>query len=219
MNNDTPGQNHNNLAIKEAKTLIFDIGGIILDDSDQTLWQVLDISDDTERETLKNIIYLEDPRWMTEVMTGNLRTEDYMNDRIKQHPEYSGEIHLALATENFDNCLPLYRPNVELLKHLHKTGKYKMYWLSNMTDVEYENLEEKGIFNLLDGGAYSCIEHLKKPDPKFYQTLLERYRLNPEECVFFDDRKRNLDAGEKLGIRGELVPSITDLATVLKPFF
>lgn len=209
---------HNNLAIKGVKSLVFDIGGIILDDSDQILWQTLNIPDQ-KREELEKILFLEDPRWMTEVMTGKLSCETYMQERIQLHPEYAEEIKYALGAENFEKVLPLYQPNIDLLKTLHQTGKYKMYWLSNMHDTEYTALKQQGIFDLLDGGAYSCLEHCRKPEPKFYQILFDRYDLNPEECIFFDDRKRNLDAGEKFGMHGELVPKLSALDSILKRYF
>lgn len=34
-----------------------------------------------------------------------------------------------------------------------------------------------------------------KPDLVIYQTLMERYDLQPEECVFLDDTKANIDGG------------------------
>jgi putative hydrolase of the HAD superfamily len=47
-------------------------------------------------------------------------------------------------------------------------------------------------------------EKIGKPDVRIYQILLDRYGLKAEECVFIDDRQSNIDAGEKVGIRGIL---------------
>ena len=44
--------------------------------------------------------------------------------------------------------------------------------------------------------------HLAKPDPAIYQTLLDRYGLKAEECVFLDDTVRNVEAAQALGIAG-----------------
>lgn len=206
------------LAIKGVKSLIFDIGGIILDDSDQILWQKLSLPEEKRRE-LEKILFFEDPRWSTEVMTGKLSYEKYMHEQMIAHPEYAKEIEFALGAGNFTQLLPLYQPNINLIEKLHKTGEYQMYWLSNMHDTEYNSLKQAGIFELLDGGVYSCIEHYRKPEREFYQILFNRYNLRPGECVFFDDRKRNLDAGEKFGMRGELVPELTALNSILEPYF
>ena len=37
-----------------------------------------------------------------------------------------------------------------------------------------------------------------KPDEKIYTTLLERYDLKAEECLFIDDRQNNLDTAKRL---------------------
>jgi len=49
--------------------------------------------------------------------------------------------------------------------------------------------------------------HLAKPDPAIYQTLLDRYGLKAEECVFLDDTVRNVEAAQALGIAGIVVTS------------
>ena len=46
----------------------------------------------------------------------------------------------------------------------------------------------------------SCDYHLIKPDPAFYQVLIDRYGLDPERCVFLDDLESNLETARKFGI-------------------
>ena len=41
-----------------------------------------------------------------------------------------------------------------------------------------------------------------KPDADIYQCLFDKYNLNPEECVFIDDRLENIEGGRKLGMEG-----------------
>lgn len=200
-----------NLGITRAKSLIFDIGGIILNDSDEYLRKQLNLDAKREAE-LGKILF--GPRWYN-VMIGKIRCKNYMQELIEKHPDYARKIKFVLSAEDFEQSMPLYHPNVELLKSLYQTGKYKMYWLSNMHDTEHTFLKEWGILDLLDGGAYSCIEHCKKPEPQFYQILFDRYSLNPAECVFFDDRERNIEAGKQLGMSGELVPSLAALTPIL----
>ena len=59
----------------------------------------------------------------------------------------------------------------------------------------------------MDGGIMSYTVHLAKPDPAIYQTLLGRYGLKAEECVFLDDTVRNVEAAQALGIAGIVVTS------------
>ena len=59
----------------------------------------------------------------------------------------------------------------------------------------------------MDGGIMSYTVHLAKPDPAIYQTLLDRYGLKAEECVFLDDTVRNVEAAQALGVAGIVVTS------------
>ena len=43
-----------------------------------------------------------------------------------------------------------------------------------------------------------------KPHAEIYEYLLNTYKLKAEECIFIDDRLDNIEAGEKLGIKGYL---------------
>jgi 2-haloacid dehalogenase len=44
-------------------------------------------------------------------------------------------------------------------------------------------------------------EKMRKPFPEFYQLLLNRYGVKPEEALFIDDNLRNVKAAEDLGIK------------------
>jgi len=41
-----------------------------------------------------------------------------------------------------------------------------------------------------------------KPDAEIYLHLLNSFNLQAEETVFIDDRQDNIEAAEKLGIKG-----------------
>jgi HAD superfamily hydrolase (TIGR01509 family) len=41
-----------------------------------------------------------------------------------------------------------------------------------------------------------------KPDAEIYKILVDRYDLNPEETLFIDDRKSNIEAAQNAGICG-----------------
>mgnify|MGYP002565445557 CR=1 FL=1 len=41
-----------------------------------------------------------------------------------------------------------------------------------------------------------------KPDPEIYEILLKRYKIVPEQALFFDDRLENVEGARKVGING-----------------
>jgi putative hydrolase of the HAD superfamily len=52
---------------------------------------------------------------------------------------------------------------------------------------------------------------VRKPDPQAYRLLLSELNVAPDAVLFADDRQRNVDAAEALGIHGVYVDTIDDL--------
>lgn len=188
-----------------AENLIFDIGGVIIDDGNAPLERVLNLSP-TKLSSLKELLY-NNSCWSDGVMLGKITQYDYMLEMIKKYPEWAEEIKRCLSSEFQSEIVPILTDNLQYILSLKP--KYNIYLLSNLTDATYKFLEN--VIANFNGGVFSFQEHLKKPDPKFYQVLFHRYDLSPEKCIFFDDRAQNLEAGEKLGMRGVLVHSLDDI--------
>mgnify|MGYP000286109203 CR=1 FL=1 len=94
------------------------------------------------------------------------------------------------------------------LGRLLKARGYHTYYLSNYGErIRREASKELSFLSHMDGGIMSYTVHLAKPDPAIYQTLLDRYGLKAEECVFLDDTVRNVEAAQALGIAGIVVTS------------
>ena len=52
-----------------------------------------------------------------------------------------------------------------------------------------------------EGIVVSGTEKTRKPFPEIYETTLKRFSLVPEDSLFIDDNKRNIDAANALGIQ------------------
>lgn len=93
---------------------------------------------------------------------------------------------------------------VEYVRELKHLG-YKLYILSNVPQQMIDYLEStKAYLQYFDGCIYSYKEHLMKPDSKIFETLLKRYDLKPNESLFIDDKQKNLDTANTLGINSFL---------------
>ena len=63
----------------------------------------------------------------------------------------------------------------------------------------FEELEKKAnFFAYIDGKIISYEVNVKKPDMEIFHLLIEKYNIKPEESVFIDDNKKNIDAAEKM---------------------
>ena len=106
------------------------------------------------------------------------------------------------------DCVTAFDYTVPMIQDLKDKG-YKVYYLSNWSAWTYDLLQEAGKFDfleLMDGGVFSYDVGYMKPDEEIYKILLNKYKINPEEAVFFDDREENIEAANKLGIHGVHFP-------------
>jgi putative hydrolase of the HAD superfamily len=113
-----------------------------------------------------------------------------------------------------DYLLP-YPENMRLVLRLKERG-FKTYILSNINEDALQALEARGLFDLFDGGIYSCKEKLIKPDQKIYEKLLDTYDLKASQCLFIDDSLVNIQAAKKAGMQGLHLEGIEKLHTLLK---
>ena len=95
---------------------------------------------------------------------------------------------------------------IPTLKDLKERG-YNIYYLSNWSRWGVEILREKNkldFLSLFDGGLFSYEVGVKKPDRKIYDAFLKKFKINPKEAIFVDNKKKNIDAAKKFGLRGVL---------------
>lgn len=64
-----------------------------------------------------------------------------------------------------------------------------------------ENLPYEEVFDAL---FYSCEVGFAKPDPAYFEHVLEALGVAPEEALFLDDTAVNVESAAGLGIRAEL---------------
>ena len=106
------------------------------------------------------------------------------------------------------DCVTAFDYTIPMIQDLKDKG-YKVYYLSNWSAWTHDLLQEAGKFDfleLMDGGVFSYDVGYMKPDEEIYKILLNKYKINPEEAVFFDDREENIEAANKLGIHGVHFP-------------
>ena len=85
---------------------------------------------------------------------------------------------------------------------------YKIYLLSNYSDYLFNrHTEGKAFLDYIDGKVVSYEVHYTKPQKEIYEILLSKYKLKPEESLFFDDREENVQTAVSLGISGCVVKS------------
>lgn len=107
------------------------------------------------------------------------------------------------------------------LMHLCTQADKKLFVLSNLSTATLEQLVKAfpEIFNLFEGLVCSEMVGVKKPDPKLFEYLIEKYRLNPQNCIFIDDAYENTETAEQLGMTGIVCDDFETVEKRLKTIF
>ena len=177
------------------KHVIFDFGGVLMDWNPRYLYRDY-FRDDVKMEWfLANVC---SPDWNVQMDAGKPFAEA-VKELQAQWPEYSEAIAAFDSgwPKMLKGCFP---DTVELLKDLKAKG-YGIYGLTNWSAEKFPYAYERyDFFSQFDGIVVSGAEKMVKPFPGLYEVLLDRYRLEPSECLFIDDSQANCDTARSLGI-------------------
>ena len=81
----------------------------------------------------------------------------------------------------------------ELVKDLKESG-YGIYLLSNASTAQPEYWKQYPVSSFFDGTMISSAERCIKPSDEIYRRFIERFCLEPDECIFIDDTPSNVAA-------------------------
>ncbi len=178
------------------KTVIFDIGGVLVNlHFDRCIGKYA--ADETMKERLFQAT-LHSPIWR-EYDRGVWSDEKLLQEFCAQDPEISDTIEALMR--DFEGLLDLKGHVIPWIEELREKG-YQVLYLSNWPRRFHKQYyHELRFVPYTDGGIFSYLEKVIKPDPAIYQLLLDRYELDPAECVFLDDTVHNLTAAEAFGIQ------------------
>ena len=120
---------------------------------------------------------------------------------------------------NWPSYIDIYTEVFPVLSELKKKG-HRIFVLSNTSKVFYDLLKEQlsPLKELLDGFVLSCDIKAIKPDLAMFKEILDKYQLDPANCIFLDDIEDNTSAAEKLGIKAYQVKKRSDVVDILKSY-
>ena len=180
-------------------TVIFDLGGVLIDWNPEYLYAKI-FEDDKEKMDwfLSNVCT---PDWNMEQDAGR-SFEDATKLLVKEYPEYKKEISAfyerweeMIKSEIYDTVL--------ILNYLKDLNEVKLYALTNWSSETFPIAKRRFDFlNSFEGIVVSGEEHTRKPYAKIYETILNRFNLEPAHCLFIDDSLENIEGARKMGING-----------------
>lgn len=176
-------------------TIIFDIGNVLADFT----WKEYLESFGYTGEMLERIARASvmNEKW-EEYDKGLMSDEEILQCFVDKDPEIEADIRRCF--ENVKGMVSRNDYAIPWIKELKQKG-YKVLYLSNFSrKASQECADALDFIPYMDGGILSYKDKVIKPMPEIYKLLIDRYDLNPDECVFMDDMEKNLKGAEALGI-------------------
>ena len=194
--------------------LIFDMGKVLLDFPWETCAEKMDVTPECRRVLEEKILH--NPELWKKFDLNNKSYEQIMDEFAAVDPRYDREIRELV--DHVDEVIKPFPYTEEWLRELKRHG-YKLYWLSNWSQVTYERIKERGILDFMkymDGGIWSFEVHLAKPDGRIFRLLADRYHLNKGRSIFIDDSEANVRAAQKEGFAAIHFTSFADASAKLE---
>lgn len=184
------------------KNIIFDVGGILFDDSKESITKLLG----KDSTNIYKAAYGQD---FKKCLLGQITVQEHLNN-LKNNPDFN-DIKFILTKEYLPKSYPLLEENFNYIKALKDKG-YKLFLLTNITEDSYNYINETiNINSIFTGGIYSYQEHLIKPNPEIYELIIKRFSLNKNETIFFDDKEKNVKAAKETGLKSIVFTSLQDI--------
>ena len=194
----------------DVTALFWDIGGVILSNG----WDEHARAEAAKRFALDSADYEQRHKPAeVELETGGITLETYLDrtifyrERLFTREEFK-EFMFAQSSEKKDTRA--------LLDELTASRRYFMATLNNES-LEFNSYRIRKFDLVRNFTAFftSCYLGLRKPDLRIYQAALGITQRAPEECVFIDDRPKNLEPAKALGMHAILFESAEQLRASL----
>lgn len=175
------------------KVIVFDIGNVLA----PFVWEECLREHGFSEEMVIRIgkATVNHPLWKEMDRSATLE-EELIERFIANDSEIASEIREFL---HYDDTVKEFDYSAGLISSLKENG-YKVYLLSNYGGRNYQYAKDHFSFiKLADGAVISYEVGSVKPEPEIFEALIRKYNLNPQETVFLDDLKTNIEAAKTHG--------------------
>lgn len=179
------------------ENIIFDLGGVLIDWNPEYLYSKIFDQDQKKIDWfLQNICTTE---WNMEQDAGRSFKEG-TELLLNQYPQYETWIRAF-----FDRWEEMLKGEIDgtvfILNKLNALNEKKLYALTNWSAETFPLAKARfSLLKVFKGIVVSGVENTRKPFPKIYEILLNRYQLKADNCLFIDDNQDNIDAALRMGM-------------------
>lgn len=140
-----------------------------------------------------------------------------------------GVINIERSEYTFNNDDVLWVPQIDEAIQVLKNKSYLLIVITNQSGIaksiythKHVEIIHNRIKNEVAKGAiteiYYCPHHpdfsmclCRKPNSSMVEKALARFNIDPNQSFFIGDKQRDIDAGEKAGVKGILIEQNTSI--------
>lgn len=157
------------------------------------------LKDERDVKLVRDTVFAQG-KYLNRLDEDSLERDEYKRLVIAEVPERLHSYVLKAADYHVSLLKPI--PGmIELLGKLKNDG-YRLYITSNMDLLHSSQIKKMEIAKFFDGMIFSSEIKVIKPAKEFYEAALEKFGVKPEETLFIDDLKENIEGAKKCGIDG-----------------
>ena len=181
---------------KVFDTIVFDLGGVLVDWNPRHLYQNI-FRNHAEMEFFLKMVCSES--WNHQMDEGR-PFQEAVDELAEQYPLYAPNI--KIYWERWEEMLGGANGEmVSLMQDFLNSGTHEVYALTNWSAETLPIAKDRFPFlNDFHGMVVSGEEKCAKPDEKIYRILFDRFSLTPEKTLYIDDNRRNIEAARNLGL-------------------
>lgn len=198
---------------------IFDMGGVVTNTFKMdSIYNKLNLS----KTDFLDICRLNNLNIEHELNTGTISSAEFwkeFNNRIKTLKTQDQFLQVPEVTTDLFRLF--FHPSkniqtIELVQALKK--KHRVVCGTNTIQSHWENHMERGDYSFFNQTYASNKIGCAKPDPHFFELILEAEETEPQNAFFTDDKPENIQAAASLGIHAELFTNAKALAEKWQPY-
>lgn len=180
----------------EIKTIIFDLGGVIVGSFGKELVEYASGKLGIEQEELRTLMNKHEP----DLQTGKITHVEFWKKVLKDKnlPESSEEILASLWLDPYKEHAHINQEMINLADKLR--SKYIVGVISNAQEPHNSYNQKRGLFEHFSPLVLSSEVGLRKPEKEIFELYLEKTKCKPQEAVFIDDEEKLLINARQLGI-------------------